>query len=37
MQEKCDPINEGEDIKFNWKERILTINEMIVYKFKPSF
>ena len=37
MQEKCDPINEGEDIKFNWKERILTINDMIVDKFKPSF
>ena len=37
MQEKYDPKNEGEDIKFNWKERILTINDMIVDKFKPSF
>ena len=37
MQEKCDPINEGEDIKFNWNKRILTINDMIVDKFKPSF
>ena len=37
MQEKDDPRNEGVDIKFNWKERILTINDMIVDKLKPSF
>ena len=37
MQEKCNLINEGEDIKFNWNKRIMTINGMIVDKFKPSF
>ena len=37
MQEKCNPVNEREDIKFNWNKRIMTINGMIVDKFKPSF
>ena len=37
MQEKDDPRNDGVDIKFNWKERLLTINDMVIDKFKPSF
>ena len=36
-QEKCNLINEGVDVKFNWNKRIMTINDMIVDKFKPSF
>ena len=36
-QEKDNARNEEVDIKFDWKERILTINDMIVDKFKPSF
>ena len=37
MQEKDDPMNEGVDIKFDWKERVLKINGVMVDRFKPSF
>ena len=36
MQEK-DQKNEGVDIKFDWKERVLKMDGMIVDSFKPSF
>ena len=37
MQEKDDPRNEGLNIRFDWKERVLKIDGMMVDRFKPSF
>ena len=36
-QEKLNARNEEVDIKFDWKERVLKINGMIVDRYKPSF
>ena len=36
-QEKLNARNEGVDIKFDWKERVLKMDGMIVDRFKPSF
>ena len=36
-QEKQNARNEGVDIKFDWKERVLKMNGMIVDRYKPSF
>ena len=35
-QEKDNARNEEVDIKFDWKERVLKINGMIVDRYKPS-
>ena len=36
-QEKDNARNKEVDIKFDWKERVLKINGMIVDRYKPSF